>query len=155
MAASEKVELTVNGAVYSIEVSVTETLTFTLRERLRLTGTKLGCDSGTCGSCAVLIDQRLRNSCLTLTALLDGKRVRTIEGMAADGVLHPVQKAIVENGAIQCGFCTPGMVMSAVALLEDDPHPTEKGIREALAGNACRCTGYTKIIKAVKDASGV
>lgn len=151
---SEQVVLTVNGVRRSVEVPPTETLTFTLRERFRLTGTKLGCDSGICGSCAVLVDRRLRNSCLTLTALLDGSRISTIEGLAEGEKLHPVQRAFVQNGAIQCGYCTPGMVLAAVALLEENASPSEAEIREAIAGNICRCTGYTKIIKAVKEVSG-
>jgi len=153
MTALEKVVFTVNGVRRSVEVPVTETLTRTLRDRFRLTGTKSGCDSGTCGSCAVLIGGRLRNSCLTLTSLLNGARISTIEGLAVEDRLHPLQKAFVENGAIQCGYCTPGMVMAAVALLEENPKPSETQIREALAGNVCRCTGYTKILRAVKQAS--
>jgi aerobic-type carbon monoxide dehydrogenase small subunit (CoxS/CutS family) len=151
----EKIAFTINGAQHSLEVPPNETLTTTLRERLRLTGTKLGCDSGTCGSCAVLIDNRLRNSCVTLTALLDGSGIITIEGLVREEKLHPVQKAFLENGAIQCGYCTPGMVIAAVALLEETPRPSEKDIRKALAGNICRCTGYTKILKAISEAAGV
>ena len=151
----EKVALTVNGVQRSLEVPANETLTSTLRKRFRLTGTKLGCDSGSCGSCAVIIDRRLRNSCLTLTALLDGTRISTIEGLADDEQLHPVQKAFVESGAIQCGYCTPGMVLAAVTLLEENPRPSETEIREAIAGNICRCTGYTKIIKAIRETTRV
>ncbi len=155
MAGLEKVSLVINGVKHTVEVPPTETLTYTLRERFRLTGTKLGCDEGTCGSCAVIVDRRLRNSCLTLTALLDGTRIDTIEGLAVNEQLHPVQKAFVESGAIQCGYCTPGMVLAAVVLLEENPRPSETDIREAISGNICRCTGYTKIIKAVKEAAGV
>ena len=155
MASLEKVSFIVNGVERSVEVPPNETLTSTLRDRLRLTGTKLGCDSGTCGSCAVIIDRRLRNSCLTLTALLDGSRISTIEGLAKETQLHPVQREFVKNGAIQCGYCTPGMVLAAVALLEENPRPSETEIREAIAGNICRCTGYTKIIKAIRETSRV
>lgn len=151
----EKVTLTINGVKHSLQVPPNETLTTTLRERFRLTGTKLGCDSGSCGSCTVIIDRRLRNSCITLTALLDGTQISTIEGLAAEEQLHPVQKAFVENGAVQCGYCTPGMVLASVALLEENPRPSETEIRESIAGNICRCTGYTKIIKAIKEAAGV
>ena len=154
MTGKEKVVFRVNGVQHTVEVPPSETLTFTLRERFLLTGTKLGCDSGSCGSCSVLIDHRLRNSCLTLTALLDGSVVNTIEGLAAAENLHPVQKAFVDSGAIQCGYCTPGMVLAAVALLEENQEPTETEIRHAIVGNICRCTGYTKIIRAIKEASG-
>ena len=146
-----RIALTVNSRKYELEVSSNETLANVLRERLRLTGTKLGCEGGTCGACAVIIDGTLRNSCLTLAALCDKASVTTIEGLKNGDTLHAVQKAFLENGAIQCGYCTPGMVMAAVYLLQENPTPTEQEIREAISGNLCRCTGYTKIIEAVKN----
>ena len=149
-----QVELTVNGTSHRVVVDSGETLATVLRERLKLTGTKIGCDSGACGACAVLINGRLRNSCVTFAQLLHGANVCTIEGVSNGNVLHPVQKALVENGAIQCGFCSPGIVMAAVSLLNENPNPTDKEIREAISGNICRCTGYTKILKAIKEASG-
>ena len=149
------ISITVNGAAFALEVAPNETLAHVLRERLRLTGTKLGCESGACGSCTVLVDGRSRNACITLAILLDGFSITTIEGLADGDVLHPVQEAFVESGAIQCGFCTPGMVLASVALLNENPEPTDREIREALAGNLCRCTGYTKILAAVRRASDV
>ncbi len=143
----------INGANHSLDVAPNESLAHVLRERLRLTGTKLGCGSGTCGSCAVHIDGKLKNACITLAALVDGCRVTTIEGLADGTTLHPVQKAFVAHGAVQCGYCTPGMVMAAVALLDEIPDPTERQIRLALAGNLCRCTGYVKIISAIRRAA--
>jgi carbon-monoxide dehydrogenase small subunit len=120
-----------------------------LRERLRLTGTKLGCESGACGACCVLVDGVPRNSCLVLAATVDGATILTIEGLAGEKELHPLQKSFVQHGAIQCGFCTPGMVMSSLALITENPTATESEIKEAISGNICRCTGYTKIIKAI------
>ena len=149
------IRITVNGAAFGLEVAPYESLAHVLRERLRLTGTKLGCESGACGSCTVLVDGRSRNACITLASLLDGCSITTIEGLADGYVLHPVQEAFVESGAIQCGFCTPGMVIASVALLNEIPAPTDREIREALAGNLCRCTGYTKILAAVRRASDV
>lgn len=148
-----KVGITVNGESHALEVSPNETLVHVLRERLRLTGTKIGCDAGTCGSCSVLVDGRLKNACLTLAVFVDGRDVTTIEGLAVGEVLHPVQEAFVQSGAVQCGFCTPGMVMASVAFLNENPAPTDPEIREALAGNLCRCTGYTKIFEAIRRAS--
>jgi aerobic carbon-monoxide dehydrogenase small subunit len=147
------IAITVNGEAHRLGVSPNESLAHVLRERLRLTGTKVGCESGVCGSCAVLIDGRLGNACITLAALVDGSAVTTIEGLADGDTLHPVQEAFVESGAVQCGFCTPGMVMASVALLNRNPSPSEVEIREALAGNLCRCTGYTSILTAVGRAA--
>lgn len=152
---AHEIKLNVNGVAHRLLVEPEETLAVVLRERLGLTGTKIGCDAGACGSCAVLVNGRLKNSCLTLCCLLDGKRVTTIEGLAADDGLNPVQKAFVESGAIQCGFCTPGMIMASVALLNDCQNPTDQQIREAISGNICRCTGYTKIIDAIKQVAAV
>ncbi len=148
-----RISISVNGAKHSLEVESSESLAHVLRERLRLTGTKLGCQSGACGSCAVLVDGRLKNACITLAALIDGCDITTIEGLANGETLHPIQEAFVNGGAIQCGYCTPGMVIASMALLEENPSPTEEEIREAISGNICRCTGYTKILEAVKQAS--
>jgi aerobic carbon-monoxide dehydrogenase small subunit len=143
----------VNGQVHALQIAPAETLANVLRSRLHLTGTKLGCESGTCGSCSVLVDGILKNACLTLAVFVDGREVTTIEGLADGDSLHPVQEAFVQSGAIQCGFCTPGMVMATVALLDKNPRPSESEIREGLAGNLCRCTGYQKIFDAVRKAS--
>jgi aerobic-type carbon monoxide dehydrogenase small subunit (CoxS/CutS family) len=123
-----------------------------LREDLNLTGTKRGCDLGTCGCCTVMLDGRPTLSCLTLAALAEGKAITTIEGVSTGSDLHPVQKAFVQHGATQCGFCTPGFVLSAVALLRDHPHPSRAEVIDAISGNLCRCTGYTKIVEAILDA---
>ena len=124
-----------------------------LREDLNLTGTKEGCSTGECGACTILVDGESRVSCLMLAAQLEGRSVTTIEGMASEGKLHPVQEAFVEHGAVQCGFCIPGMVLSATDLLQRNPNPTRKEIRQGLSGNLCRCTGYQKIVDAVEGAA--
>lgn len=143
-----------NGEQTEMDVEDHWTLLHLLREELGLTGTKEGCGSGECGACTVLVEGKAVNSCLFLAADVDGKQVVTIEGLAApDGTLHPLQRAFIENGAIQCGFCTPGMILSAKALLDENPNPTEEEIRHALAGNLCRCTGYLQIFRAVADAA--
>ena len=148
------VELTVNGDDYTVAVLPNTTLAEVLREELRLTGTKLGCGTGDCGACTVLMDGRSVNSCMTLALEAAGTRITTIEGLAPSGAeLHPVQRAFVEHGAIQCGFCTPGMVLSSVHLLDLQPAPSEDEIRHALGGNLCRCTGYTKIVEAIAAAA--
>jgi aerobic carbon-monoxide dehydrogenase small subunit len=121
-----------------------------LRETLGLTGTKEGCGSGECGVCTILVDGKPKLSCLMLAVQLEGKSITTIEGLAKDGTLHPIQEAFIEGGAVQCGFCTPGMILSAAALLEDNPHPDRNEIRAGLSGNLCRCTGYQKIVDAVE-----
>lgn len=126
-----------------------------LRNNLGLTGTKKGCEEGECGACTVLLDDKPVNSCLTLAVEADGREIRTIEGVARSGELHPIQKAFIEKWGLQCGFCTPGMIMSATALLKENPNPTEFEIREAIAGNLCRCTGYTKIVEAISTAAEV
>jgi len=141
----------VNGELHSVAVKQGETLLDVLRNKLRLTGTKKGCNLGVCGACTVLVDGEPKNSCLLLAAACEGSEITTIEGIAQDGELHPIQRAFINHGAIQCGFCTPGMVVSAYALIRRNPHPTEEEIKEALAGNLCRCTGYTRIIEAVKN----
>lgn len=143
----------VNGDQYELAIEPWETLLDVLRERLGLTGTKKGCDEGDCGACTILMDGRAVNSCLILAVQAEGKEIVTIEGLSNGSDLHPVQQAFVEQGAIQCGYCTPGMVMSAVHLLQKNPKPSESQIRCAIAGNLCRCTGYVKIVAAIKAAA--
>lgn len=145
--------ITVNGTERALDVEPRRTLLAVLRDDLYLTGTKEGCSTGDCGACTVLLDGRPVPSCLMLAVEANGHSVTTIEGIARDGVLHPVQQAFVDIGGMQCGFCTPGMILSAVALLEEHPDPTEAQIRRALAGNLCRCTGYTKVVEAVQAAA--
>jgi aerobic-type carbon monoxide dehydrogenase small subunit (CoxS/CutS family) len=147
----EKVELalTVNGEAVRLAVAPGATLLEVLREELELTGTKYGCGEGECGACAVLLDGRIVNSCLVLALECAGCEVLTIEGLAANGILHPIQQAFVAHGAIQCGYCTPGMIMTAYGLLRENPAPTADDVKRALEGNLCRCTGYQKIIDAV------
>jgi carbon-monoxide dehydrogenase small subunit len=147
------IALTVNGESVRVQVAPAATLLYLLREDLGLTGTKDGCGEGECGACTVLLDGEAVNACLVLAGQVDGHEVRTIEGLVHKGELHPVQRAFVEVGAVQCGFCTPGAVMSAVALLERTPRPDESEIRQALAGNLCRCTGYVKMVEAVQRAA--
>lgn len=149
----ELIELKVNGETYQVSIYPWRTLLELLREDLNLTGTKEGCGKGDCGACTVLIDGKPVNSCLILAIEVQGKDILTIEGLAQDGQLHPVQQAFIEHGAIQCGFCSPGMILSARALLDNNPQPTEAEVREAISGNLCRCTGYTKIIEAILAAS--
>jgi carbon-monoxide dehydrogenase small subunit len=148
-----EIDLKVNGENYSIVIDTREILLDTLRYRLGFTGPKEGCGNGNCGSCTVVLNGVTVNSCLAFAVEADGGEVTTVEGVAVDGKLHPVQQAFIENGALQCGFCTPGFIMSAKALLERNPNPTEEEIRLALSGNLCRCTGYDKIVRAVKTAS--
>jgi carbon-monoxide dehydrogenase small subunit len=142
-------KVTVNGRIHEVAVPPSRTLVELLRYDLGLTGTKQGCGIGECGTCTVLLDGQPVNSCLILALDVDGRQVTTIEGLANGPDLHPLQKAFIEKGAIQCGFCTPGMILTSYALLNRHPNPTEKEIREALAGNLCRCTGYQKILEAV------
>ena len=145
-----EVTLKVNGEDRRVSVGDEETLLDVLRDKLNLTGTKKGCELGVCGACTVLIDGETVNSCIFLAKQAVGKDVMTIEGLAKDGELHPLQKSFVANGAIQCGYCTPGMVLSAYALITRNPDPTEEEIKDAMGGNICRCTGYTRILKAIK-----
>jgi carbon-monoxide dehydrogenase small subunit len=142
--------LTVNDKDHEIAVEPNETLTDVLRYRLGLTGTKKGCELGDCGACTVILDGKPVNSCLVLAVQADGSRITTIEGLEDETGLHPVQQSFVDKGAIQCGFCSPGMILSAKALLDRCPDPDEGEIRRAISGNLCRCTGYQKIIEAVK-----
>jgi aerobic carbon-monoxide dehydrogenase small subunit len=146
--------LTVNGMVHEVEVRPTARLLDVLRDQLGLTGTKEGCAEGECGACTVLVDGRAVNSCVMLAVQARGKEILTVEGLAQDGELDLLQQKFVEYGAVQCGYCTPGMLMSAKALLMGNPVPSEQDIRIALAGNLCRCTGYSAIVAAVKAASG-
>lgn len=139
----------VNGADYEVFVEPRETLLQVLREKLGLTGTKQGCDLGDCGACTVVVEGKPTLACLTLAVEMEGKEILTIEGLSSNGKLNPLQQAFLDEGAVQCGYCTPGMIMSATALLNHNPHPTEEEVRRGLAGNLCRCTGYSKIIKAV------
>jgi len=145
--------LVVNGRLYEIRIEPRMTLLEVLRDRLELTGTKSSCGVGSCGACTVLIDGKPVSACLTLAITVEGKNILTIEGLVKGTSLNPIQKAFIEHGAIQCGFCTPGMVMSAKALLDRNPRPTVSEIKEALEGNLCRCTGYIKIIDAVLAAA--
>jgi carbon-monoxide dehydrogenase small subunit len=149
-----RVELTVNGERKETEVWEGESLLFALRERLGLPGSKNACEQGECGSCSVLLDGTMVCACLVLAAQADGHNVVTVEGLAQDGHLHRVQEAFAETGAVQCGFCTPGLIVATVDLLERRPDPSEDEIREALSGNLCRCTGYAKIFDAVRLAAG-
>jgi carbon-monoxide dehydrogenase small subunit len=148
-----EVDFKVNGEKYSVIVDTRETLLDALRYRLGFMGSKEGCGNGNCGSCTVDLNGATVNSCLVFAVEGDGAEVITVEGVAINGMLHPVQQAFIEHGALQCGFCTPGFVMSAKALLEHNPNPTAHEIRLALAGNLCRCTGYDKIVRAVMAAS--
>lgn len=143
------IRMTVNGQPVELAVEPYRTLLDVLRDELELTGAKKGCDRGDCGACTVLLDDKPVTSCMMLAVQADGRRITTIEGLHTDGKLHPLQQAFVDHGAVQCGFCTPGMILAAVALLEEHPHPTEAQVRDAIAGNLCRCTGYAKIVDAV------
>ena len=148
-----RITLTVNGSVEQVDVPGNYTLLQMLREKLALTGTKNGCATGECGACTVIMDGKPMTSCLVLAAAADGRKITTIEGVAKDGQLHPLQQAFIEEGAIQCGYCTPGMILTAKHLLDKNPHPTEDEVRRAIDGNLCRCTGYVKIVKAILSAS--
>jgi carbon-monoxide dehydrogenase small subunit len=151
----QTIHFILNGEAMDMEIEPHLTLLQVLRDELQMTGTKEGCGMGECGACTVLIDGRSINSCIFPALEVEGKSVTTIEGVTdLQGNLHPIQRAFIENGAIQCGFCTPGMVLSAKALLDENPNPTEEEIRNGIAGNLCRCTGYLQIIQAIKAASG-
>jgi carbon-monoxide dehydrogenase small subunit len=151
MTARYRVKLEVNGAVVEIEVEARETLLEALRRRLGLTGTHAGCEEGSCGACTVMVDGEVVRACLVLAVQVEGRSVTTIEALATPDDLHPVQEALRRHHGLQCGFCTPGIVLTAVDLLGRNPSPTEPEIREALAGNLCRCTGYAGIVQAVLE----
>jgi carbon-monoxide dehydrogenase small subunit len=151
--ALHKIAVTVNGSTEMVGVPSNMTLLQLLRERLVLTGTKNGCAAGECGACTVILNGEPVNSCMVLAVECDGAEITTVEGLAHDGQLDPVQEAIIAAGGVQCGFCTPGILMSARALLDRNPHPSDYEIRDALIGNLCRCTGYLRIIEAVKQAA--
>ncbi len=143
--------MVVNGKPVEVKVDPTWNLLHVLREELKLTGTRKGCEKGDCGACTVLLQGKPVNSCLVLALQAEGKEIETIESLGEADNLHPLQKSFIINGAVQCGFCTPGMLLSAAALLRKTPDPTEKEIRTAISGNLCRCTGYQKIVKAIRD----
>ena len=147
-----QIEIRVNGRSHRIEVDTRSTLLHVLRNELGLTGSKRGCDRGECGSCTVLLNDEPVNSCMVLAATTSGAQVRTVEGLASEGLLHPIQQAFLENDGAQCGFCTPGFLMSATALLETTSQPAQSEVRDALAGNICRCNAYGRIIESVKSA---
>jgi carbon-monoxide dehydrogenase small subunit len=149
----KQIKIEVNGETHELLVKPSATLLDIIREDLALTGTKEGCGIGECGACTVIIDGETVNACLILAVEADGKQITTIEGLARGDVLHPIQQAFVDIGGLQCGFCTPGMVLSAKALLDRNGNPTDEEIRKGLEGNFCRCTGYTKIIESVKVAA--
>jgi carbon-monoxide dehydrogenase small subunit len=148
-----QVALTVNGTRHELELEPRELLVYVLRDRLRLTGTNVGCDTSSCGSCTVLVDGESVKSCTMLGVQADGAEITTIEGLAANGTMHPVQQAFHDKHALQCGYCTPGMVMAAVSLIEHGEATSEAAIREGLEGNLCRCTGYHNIVVAVQEAA--
>ena len=149
----KRIAITVNGSRHEIEVEPRELLVYVLRERLGFTGTNVGCDTSSCGACTIHLDGEAVKSCTMLAVQADGRNVTTIEGLA-NGAMHPMQTAFQEHHALQCGYCTPGMIMAAVSLLDDNPKPTEDEIRHGLEGNLCRCTGYHNIVRAVQTASG-
>jgi len=150
-----QVSITVNGAEHVLELEPRELLVYVLRERLGLTGTNVGCDTSSCGACTVLLDGESVKSCTLLGVQVDGHEVTTIEGLATNGTMHPVQEAFHEQHGLQCGYCTPGFIMATVSLLDETPNPSEEEIRHALEGNLCRCTGYQNIVRAVQAAAGV
>jgi carbon-monoxide dehydrogenase small subunit len=153
MSMKQTMQFNINGLFYSAEIDVRRTLLEVLRENLGLMGTKKGCNEGECGACTVLMEGKPVLSCLVLAVEVQGKKIETIEGLSRDGKLHLLQQSFIEHGSLQCGFCTPGMLMAAKGLLDENPKPSEQEVRQAIAGNLCRCTGYDKIVKAILDAS--
>ena len=143
----------VNGRDVEVQVDPTWTLLRVLREKLGLTGTKKGCELGDCGACTILLDDKAVNACLVMALQAEGKEVETIEGLGTPDRLHPLQKSFIQHSAVQCGFCTPGMLLSAVALLRNNPNPSVEEIKRSISGNLCRCTGYAKIVRAIQDVS--
>ena len=152
--AQQTITVEVNGTTYEREVEARRLLVHFLRDDLDLTGTHVGCDTGNCGACSVIVDGTLLKSCMMLAIQADGASIETVEGLGADGELNPLQQAFGEHHALQCGYCTPGMLMSAKALLDENPEPTEGEIRRAIQGNICRCTGYVNIVEAIQSAAG-
>jgi carbon-monoxide dehydrogenase small subunit len=148
----KQIALQVNGRVHRLEIEPTDLLVDVLRDRLGLIGTKKGCGTGDCGACTVTLDGRPVTSCLVLAVSAEGRAIHTVEGMATNGQLHVLQQAFIDEGAVQCGYCTPGLLVMAEVLLRENPRPTELEIRQAIAGNLCRCTGYSKIIAAIQAA---
>ena len=144
------IEFSINGQKRKVSVKPNDLLINVIRDDLYLTGTKYGCGIGECGACTVFLDKETVLSCLTLAAVVDGKEITTIEGLAKGNKLHPMQIAFLKNAAVQCGFCTPGMILTAIALLKENPSPTEEEIKDYMRGNICRCTGYVQIVKAIK-----
>ena len=149
-----RVSVTVNGVAREAEVEPRTLLVYFLRESLGLTGTNVGCDTSSCGSCTVLLDGESVKSCTLLAVQAEGREVTTIEGIANDGQMHPIQDAFHRNHGLQCGYCTPGMIMAAASFLQENPSPTDEQVRESLEGNLCRCTGYQNIVKSILDAAG-
>ncbi len=149
-----KIRTIINRKAYTLEVFPNQTLLDLLREELGLTGTKRGCEIGECGACTVILEGEAVNSCLVLAPQVNGKEILTVEGLSQNEELHPLQKSFMAHDAVHCGFCTPGMLMSAYALLSRNPEPSDAEIRTAISGNLCRCTGYVQIVEAVKDVSG-
>jgi len=154
VASSRAITVTVNGVEYEREVEARKLLVHFLRDDLDLTGTHIGCDTGNCGTCSTIVDGQLLKSCMLLAVQTDGSTIETVEGLSEDGQLTPLQQAFTDHHALQCGYCTPGMLMSATALLRENPRPNDEEIARAIQGNICRCTGYWNIFKAVKAASG-
>lgn len=151
--ALHRITLTVNGEPEQVDIPSNLTLLGMLREKLALTGTKNGCTAGECGACTVLMNGEPVNSCMVLAVECNGAEIITVEGLALDGQLHPVQQALIDTGGVQCGYCTPGVLVTARALLDRNPHPSEAEISEALVGNLCRCTGYVRIIQGIQEAA--
>ena len=149
----KNITLTINNKAYDLSVEPKVTLLEVLRNQLRLTGTKVGCNMGDCGACTVIMDGKPVNACLVLAVQANGRDILTVEGLADERELHPIQRAFLEKGAVQCGFCTPGMLLSAKGLLDQNPSPSVEEIKVAISGNLCRCTGYVKIIEAIESAS--
>lgn len=150
---NKQINVTLNGVVRSVEIDTRARLVDVIRDTLQLTGTHLGCGTGSCGACTVMLNGRTAKSCCTLAVDVDGASISTIEGVGDDGRLHPVQEAFAECHGLQCGFCTPGMILSALQLLESNPAPDDEQIREGIAGNICRCTGYVNIVVAIREAA--
>ena len=149
-----KIVLNINDENYEVEIEPNRLLVDVIREDIGLTGTKKGCEIGVCGACTVLLDGKVVSSCLMLATYAIGKKITTIEGLFKNGEFHPLQKAFVDYGSFQCGFCTPGMILASKAILDGNPHPTEHEIREGLNGNLCRCTGYAKFVEAIQAVAG-